>query len=90
MDVVHTPVVCFVSDGKNNSTCCERLSIGDERWKLVAKMNEARKLFQVVSCGKFMCAIGGCGLNGTLICLVFYGDNYDTLALSTLMVKKRA
>ena len=50
--------VCGGRDGKR-STCCEKMNIANNKWNFVAEMNEARKHSQVVSCGKFLWAIGG-------------------------------
>ena len=46
----------FVRGGKSgsSSTCCEKLNIGDNKWKYVAKVNEATKKFKIVSFGTFM------------------------------------
>ena len=39
--------------------CCEKLIIGDNNWTFVANMNAERRCFPLVSCGKFLWAIGG-------------------------------
>ena len=51
----------FVCGGKEGtaSTCCEKLNIVEGKWEFVTAMKEARKLFQTVSCGKYMWAFGG-------------------------------
>ena len=53
----------FVCGGKDGepSACCEKLIIKDNKWFFIAEMNEARWIFQVVTCGKYLWAIGGQG-----------------------------
>ena len=51
----------FVCGGKDGepSKCCEVLEDGGKEWRFVASMNEARYCFPVVSCGKYVWALGG-------------------------------
>ena len=46
----------FVCGGKDGRwpTCCEKFNVEENKWKLVAKMIDARCLFKVGSCGNFL------------------------------------
>ena len=81
----------FVCGGKDGepSTCCEKLIIKDNKWIFVAEMNEARRSFQVVACGKHVWAIGGSGLNGVLNTAEYYYDIIDKWKKSSPMIQKR-
>ena len=50
--------VCGGKDG-NYLKCCEVLEDGGKEWRFVASMNEARSCFPLVSCGKYVWALGG-------------------------------
>ena len=52
-------------------------------------MNEARSEFQVVSCGKYLWAIGGEGTNGVLKTTEFYDVIINKWKKSTPMIEKR-
>ena len=52
-------------------------------------MIEARKEFQIVSCGKFMWVIGGQCWNGILQSTEYYDEVIDKWTLSTPMLEKR-
>ena len=82
----------FVCGGKDNeaSTCCEKLNLSKGVWKFVADMNVARKCFRVISCGKFMWAFGGEGIDGkALSSTEFYDEVADKWTLSTSMKENR-
>ena len=81
----------FVCGGKGGkpSTCCEKLIIKDDKWIFIAKMNEARLDFQVVSCGKYVWAIGGQNKRGVLNTTEYYDDIIDKWTKSTPMIQKR-
>ena len=55
----------------------------------IAEMNEARSEFQVVSCGKYIWAIGGEGTNGVLKTTEFYNTTINNWTKSTPMIEKR-
>ena len=82
----------FVCGGKDGrfSTCCEKLIIKEGKWKFVAKMNEARTDFQVVSLGKYIWAIGGEGQGGSVLNITeYYDDVTDKWTNSNPMIEKR-
>ena len=85
MDVVHE--VCasglFVCTGKDDRPNNDN---NNNKWKFIAKMNEARYKFKVVSCGKIMSANGGGG--ETLKSTECYDDVTDKLTVSTSMIEK--
>ena len=80
--------VCGGKDGKP-SICCEKLIIKDDKWVFIAKMNEARISLQVVSCGKYVWAIGGQNKRGFLNTVEYYDDVIDKWTKSTPMIEKR-
>ena len=72
------------------STCGEKLNIKEDKWIFIAEMNEARSEFQVVSCGKYLWAIGGEGTNGVLKTTEFYDVIINKWKKSTPMIEKRS
>ena len=81
----------FVCGGKHGlaSNCCEKFNNHDKEWEFVAEMKEAREEFQIVSCGKFIWAIGGDSLDGILRSTEYYDEVIDKWTLSTPMLEKR-
>ena len=71
------------------STSCEKLTIVDEQWKLVAEMKVERVSFPVVSCVKYMLAFGGRDISLTVLnSTEYYNNIIDVLTLSIPMKEK--
>ena len=81
----------FVCGGKDGepSTCCEKFIIKEDKWIFIAEMNEARKYFQVVTCGKHVRVIGGEGINGALNTTEYYDHITDKWIKSSSMIERR-
>ena len=77
--------VCGRKD-REPSTCCEMLSTADNNWKFIAEIKESGAVFQVVSCRKYMLAVGGYGLHGVLNTTEYYDDKWTK---STSMKEKK-
>ena len=80
--------VCGGKDGKP-SACWEKWIIKDDKWIFIAKMKQGRTNFQVVSCGKYVWAIGGLNKSEILNTTEYYNNNIDKWSKSTAMINKR-
>ena len=82
----------FVCGGREGvaSTCCEKLTSVDEKWRFIADMKVDRVCFPVVSCGNFMYALGGWDIDLTVLnSTEYYNKITDEWTLSIPMREER-